>query len=184
MKNISRRYIGGFTLIELLIVVLIIGILSAVALPQYRVAVEKARVMNLMSLLKTLAMEEEVYYMANGRYTADLSMLPVNIEVEKDFWSSHFKISDDTRITFQWVNDGRLYGTVSNTGILIMLEHGNGTLPEGYGYFDSKIICLATRANPASMQVCRNMGTFIANNTYDFLDPAKGRQSIAMYRVQ
>ena len=65
----------GFTLIELLVVVLIIGILAAVALPQYTKAVEKSRATEAMQILGDLATAESIYYMTNGSYTTNADVL-------------------------------------------------------------------------------------------------------------
>ena len=69
----------AFTLIELLVVVLIIGILAAIALPQYRVAVQKARLARLIPLVAALCQAEESFYLANGNYTSDLSVLDIDV---------------------------------------------------------------------------------------------------------
>lgn len=69
----------GFTL---LVVVLIIGILSAVALPQYKKAVAKARIAQVLPMLQTIQEAEERFYMANGYYTTDKNLLDIDFQTE------------------------------------------------------------------------------------------------------
>ena len=78
MKN-KNSCKSGFTLIELLVVVLIIGILASIALPQYRVAVAKARFVKYMPSVDALSKAQEVYYMAQGSYSGNLDELSVQV---------------------------------------------------------------------------------------------------------
>ena len=68
VRSRSMRSREGFTLIELLIVVVIIGILAAIAIPKFANTKEKAIVASMKSDLRNLAGSEEAYWVENRTY--------------------------------------------------------------------------------------------------------------------
>ena len=93
---------SGFTLIELLVVILIIGILAAVALPQYQKAVEKSRAAQALIVLKSVAQAQETYKMANGSYATKFEDLAVEIPwAGTETWAPE-SIVTDTRSNGDW----------------------------------------------------------------------------------
>jgi type IV pilus assembly protein PilA len=65
----------GFTLIELLIVVVIIGILAAIAIPKFSSTKGQAFLAAMRSDLRNLATAEESYYYSNNAYSNNLGSL-------------------------------------------------------------------------------------------------------------
>ncbi|WP_424245430.1 type II secretion system protein G [Elusimicrobium posterum] len=73
----------GFTLIELLVVVVIIGILAAVALPQYFKVVEKSRAHTMLALIKNTKDSAERYRIKNGRLPYKFSQMDISLPPNK-----------------------------------------------------------------------------------------------------
>src|SRR5436305_5634120 len=65
-----------FTLIELLIVVVIIGILAAIAIPKFANTKEKAYIASMKSDLRNLVTAEEAYFADSTRYSGSSACTP------------------------------------------------------------------------------------------------------------
>ncbi|WP_428074582.1 type IV pilin protein [Candidatus Avelusimicrobium luingense] len=145
----------AFTLIELLVVVLIIGILAAVALPQYNKAVEKSRFMTLLPVAKSLADAEEAYYLTNGSYTTDVEELDVDFPAGGSVTSqSYYTLPNGARFVLR----GRyLGGAARRTQLEWWLDHQTDHEPGPY--------CLADPTDPVTISVCKGIGTFTRHTT-------------------
>ena len=139
---------AGFTLIELLVVVLIIGILAAVALPKYEQAVAKTRYMSLMPLLRAINDAENVYYMANGTYTADFSELDIEMPAGA-------KTTAANKVEYEHFHcflreKGNSFSAYCNS------KYENMPQVEKY-YTRNYFICWARLNNEKSAQLCRSI---------------------------
>ena len=115
----------AFTLIELLVVVLIIGILAAVAVPQYQKAVERSHAAQALSLLNTAYEHAVVYYMANGSYPNSFEEMGMEVPWPATSstslqWMQHAKeYLKETRSDGTW--SFQLYRTEVMEGLIIYM---------------------------------------------------------------
>ena len=147
----------AFTLIELLVVVLIIGILAAVALPQYQVAVMKSRVATLRPLLAAVVNAQKAYYLANGTYATEFDELSVDFPTG---WTLEHT-GGVTPTAYAKKGDMRIYVNYSAGGspqARIQKTNDDKTLVIYYHLDSSYYQCLAY-TNTAD-KVCKSMGTY------------------------
>jgi len=69
----------AFTLVELLVVVLIISVLAAIAVPQYQKAVLKAKLSKVIPVIQDIRKAQEFYGLERGAYASSLNRLAIDV---------------------------------------------------------------------------------------------------------
>ena len=149
----------AFTLIELLVVVLIIGILAAVALPQYQKAVVKSKTAESLIMLRAIADAQERFYLANGTYTNDLSELDIEVP-SKQAGSvdngGNIVPESDTYYVYYCFDNRTCGSSINDTNYPTFEFH---LLNAGTAANRGRKWCRAYNRTDIAKQICAGMGT-------------------------
>ena len=120
---------------------LIIGILSAVALPQYKKAVLKARVTQAIVAVRAIATAQEAYYLANNEYATDADKLDISVSLPSGWWMGG-------------IDTGIYVGTSYIDGFTITYANSHIDAPNA-----GKLFCWAQYGYPEAEKLCKSMSS-------------------------
>ena len=158
----------AFTLIELLVVVLIIGILAAIALPQYQKAVLKARLHAGIPLVESLYQAQQVYKLANGNFATDIDDL--DVDVPKDSSCTKTQNASKSRYTCGY---GIITMPDSFSNVQFIVKGGQLAYSHYLTDFNGsdlerkagEVWCFARTGNQVANDVCKGMGGVFGNSS-------------------
>ncbi len=152
----------GFTLIELLVVVLIIGVLSSIALPNYFIAVKTSKIKGQFPMLRSIMDAQKRYYLATGQRTADLDLLDVSMPyLVKGAPSETGRIGYTTK-------DGNFNLYLNTSDYIVFGVNGTSVTidyfgaPRGIGGVFAVGVCYSY--NDESRKICERLGPAVSSN--------------------
>lgn len=174
----------GFTLIELLVVVLIIGILAAIALPQYSISVAKAKVARTMPNVKAMKINTEIYYLENGAY-ADTTNMYESLQLP----NCQTTISGGVLLCDGIYYDLLSQGSTGRMDVASYIMDQSGNIINSYGlYLDhsdypNQAYCGAKTDDTTANKVCKSMGGVLkfSNNNCTIAAAVTGSKSCNIY---
>ena len=94
MKANKTMVRAGFTLVELAVVIVIIGVLAAFAVPRFRASVERSKAAEAFNYLSAIQAAQERYHARQGTYAEDTNDLDIQFTAPKYFTVGEFAGDD------------------------------------------------------------------------------------------